>query len=574
MITRRRLAGPSRRLQRGRAVASLALAVALPAFFAAGQPPASGANICAWDFLRPSLGEGSAVCNGAPCLSALEVERTLVDNLDFVCRQLRVEDLPTGLADDCVLTASSGALVCGAGGGAASLTVREEDGSPSVAAVTEIRVSDGTLADQGGGAVSVTTGGGGGGGAPAAAQYLTLATDGTLTGERRAVAGSGLTATDGGTGGDWTLAVDLAVVEGEDHAAEHHQGAADPLAADALASACGAGAPLEGDGAGGVQCGTDDAGTDDQTAAEVAIADAGGLYAAADVEAALQESPPGARTPTGHAASHAEGAGDELLAEDLATACADGQVLKADPTGGLVCGSAGSASFGTLDSDYGDEVITSAYDLAGARLEVPNSTAPPAADCDAAPEAGRVHVDTDAPTGQQLYVCEGAGGWVLSSGGGGGGGAPDLLYVRHEEANGVNGGDGAGTNWNTRPLNTVLNNTIAGASLASNRITLPAGSYRIRARAPACRMDRHRIRLRNVDAGTTLLLGSSQYADAGADGDCTDGTLWGRFSLAAETDLEIQHYITNSVASSGGDFGFAASTGDVEIYAEVWVEVE
>ena len=49
--------------------------------------------------------------------------------------------------------------------------------------------------------------GGGGGGAPTGAQYLTLAVDAGLTDERRFVPGAGLTATDGGAGGDYTLVV-------------------------------------------------------------------------------------------------------------------------------------------------------------------------------------------------------------------------------------------------------------------------------------------------------------------------------------------------------------------------------
>jgi hypothetical protein len=48
---------------------------------------------------------------------------------------------------------------------------------------------------------------GGGGGAPTNAQYVTLATDGTLSAERVLVAGDGLTATDGGAGGNITLQV-------------------------------------------------------------------------------------------------------------------------------------------------------------------------------------------------------------------------------------------------------------------------------------------------------------------------------------------------------------------------------
>jgi len=49
--------------------------------------------------------------------------------------------------------------------------------------------------------------GAGGGGAPVNAQYLTLALNGTLTQERLLVAGNGLALTDGGAGGNATLAV-------------------------------------------------------------------------------------------------------------------------------------------------------------------------------------------------------------------------------------------------------------------------------------------------------------------------------------------------------------------------------
>ena len=48
---------------------------------------------------------------------------------------------------------------------------------------------------------------GGGGGAPTTSQYITLATDGTLTAERVLSPGAGLTGTDGGAGGNYTLAV-------------------------------------------------------------------------------------------------------------------------------------------------------------------------------------------------------------------------------------------------------------------------------------------------------------------------------------------------------------------------------
>jgi hypothetical protein len=47
--------------------------------------------------------------------------------------------------------------------------------------------------------------GGGGGGAPTNAQYVTLATNATLTQERVLTAGTGITLTDGGAGGNLTI---------------------------------------------------------------------------------------------------------------------------------------------------------------------------------------------------------------------------------------------------------------------------------------------------------------------------------------------------------------------------------
>jgi hypothetical protein len=52
----------------------------------------------------------------------------------------------------------------GSNEGAEGLRVRDQDGTPNVKPVTEIRVTNGTLTDNGDGVVSLQTGGGGGGG--------------------------------------------------------------------------------------------------------------------------------------------------------------------------------------------------------------------------------------------------------------------------------------------------------------------------------------------------------------------------------------------------------------------------
>lgn len=51
-------------------------------------------------------------------------------------------------------------ILTGVGGGGGSLTVKEADGTPTVASVTTIVVSNGTMTDDGGGQVTITTGGG------------------------------------------------------------------------------------------------------------------------------------------------------------------------------------------------------------------------------------------------------------------------------------------------------------------------------------------------------------------------------------------------------------------------------
>lgn len=76
---------------------------------------------------------------------------------------------------------------------------------------------------------------------------------------------------------------------------------------------------------------------------------------------------------------------------------------------------------GETDLESADLDITGSWNFSAGKLMNPKGTTLPTTDCDAANEAGRIFIDTDATTGQQLYVCEGLAGWVLSSGSGTGG---------------------------------------------------------------------------------------------------------------------------------------------------------
>lgn len=82
---------------------------------------------------------------------------------------------------------------------------------------------------------------------------------------------------------------------------------------------------------------------------------------------------------------------------------------------------AGTANEITASASTGAVTLSlpAVIDLGGKTLEIPNSTSLPGT-C----AVGQIYMDTDATTGQRLYLCESANTWVLQGDGGGGGGSP------------------------------------------------------------------------------------------------------------------------------------------------------
>ena len=56
-------------------------------------------------------------------------------------------------------------------------------------------------------------------------------------------------------------------------------------------------------------------------------------------------------------------------------------------------------------------------------------------------------------------------------------GASGVIHVQDQKPAGTSGGAFAAGAWQVRDLNAVVANSISGASLSGNRITLPAGKY-------------------------------------------------------------------------------------------------
>jgi len=145
-------------------------------------------------------------------------------------------------------------------------------------------------------------------------------------------------------------------------------------------------------------------------------------------------------------------------------------------------------------------------------------------------------------------------------------------YFLAFDSKGVNTPGGTFTSgaWRTRELNTVKSNSISGASLASNQITLPAGTYRVKAQAPASYVDQHQIRLANITDTTDLAAGTPQNAPTSSDVFNSWSFMVDEFTIAGTKVIELQHHCVTTKATDG--FGFQNSFSISNVYAiiELW----
>ena len=141
------------------------------------------------------------------------------------------------------------------------------------------------------------------------------------------------------------------------------------------------------------------------------------------------------------------------------------------------------------------------------------------------------------------------------------------LYARDEKTSGTHGGTSAAAAWQTRDLNTVKNNSLSGASLANNRVTLPAGRYYVRGKTPAYAASNTRCAIYDATNSAYLLHGNSMTANQSYYGYvCPE--VEGEFTLAAQTTIELRMYTGSAIGSYG--LGFAVGAANIsEVYSEL-----
>lgn len=145
-----------------------------------------------------------------------------------------------------------------------------------------------------------------------------------------------------------------------------------------------------------------------------------------------------------------------------------------------------------------------------------------------------------------------------------GGRGTSPILIREEQAQGTDGGTFTSGAWQTRGLNTLAADGDGCASLSAGQVMLAAGTYRLRASAPAYAVGAHQARWQNVTDGVTTLLGTVEDASATYLVQ-SRSVVAGRFTISTAATFELQQRCAATEAGDGlGKSGnFAA-----EVYAE------
>lgn len=146
-----------------------------------------------------------------------------------------------------------------------------------------------------------------------------------------------------------------------------------------------------------------------------------------------------------------------------------------------------------------------------------------------------------------------------------------VAFISDQKAAGTEGGGFTSGAFQTRDLNTLVD-PFGIVSLSSNQFTLQAGTYRVRAKAPAYSdagsIDRHQCKIRNVTDSTDTLIGSSEYNGDG--GNTTSSFVEGLIVITSAKTFALQHRCGTTQATFG--FGLASNFGVNEVYATVEIE--
>ena len=135
--------------------------------------------------------------------------------------------------------------------------------------------------------------------------------------------------------------------------------------------------------------------------------------------------------------------------------------------------------------------------------------------------------------------------------------AKSVAIIADVKSVSTDGGTNTINIWQTRDLNTEIDDPEDIVSISANQFTLQAGKYLIEWSCPAYAVNRHVSRLYNITTSTVEGEGTALYSGS-SSGNVTTGAAI--VTVASANALEIQHY--TQTAKAGDGFGVDVITGN------------
>jgi len=143
---------------------------------------------------------------------------------------------------------------------------------------------------------------------------------------------------------------------------------------------------------------------------------------------------------------------------------------------------------------------------------------------------------------------------------------PQIMIVHHQLPVDTAGGTSI-SGVNTRDLNTIQYNSIIGASLASKRVTLPAGTYHMKGWATCYVGETHKTYIYDITNSRRVIAGESAYSLSSGT-EVGHSHVNGVISTTGTTVFELRQYILRGAANVLGTQSNDNAAGP-EVFAEL-----
>ena len=144
----------------------------------------------------------------------------------------------------------------------------------------------------------------------------------------------------------------------------------------------------------------------------------------------------------------------------------------------------------------------------------------------------------------------------------------DIAVFNETQANNTDGGTYTSGSYVKRVLNTTIVNNIAGCSIATSVVTLPAGTFYIKGTAPCFGVDNANARLQNTTAATTIRYGQNARSGSG-DSTMNSAIVETVVTFTGNTNIELQFRGNTTKANIG--LGVPSNFGNDEIYSTLFI---